>query len=97
MYKVDISTYSQQDTERIPCIWEYRSEAGNISYTVHRHIYNPNTWFLKCRGYCDMVDLDTNNFAEAEKRAASYMKELAQRKIQEFTLLIEDIEKEYKL
>lgn len=44
-----------------------------------------------------MVDLHTDDFAEAEKKAASYMRKLAKRKIQEFVTLIEDIEKSFEI
>lgn len=97
MQKIDRTTYSQRDTERIPRILEYKPEAGGVSYKVHRHLDNPDTWFLTCRGFCDMVDLHTDDFVEAEKKAASYMRKLAKRKIQEFATLIEDIEKSFEI
>ena len=97
MQKIDKTTYRHSDTERIPEVLEYKSAASRISYTVHRHIYEPDTWFLSSKEFCDMVDLNTDDLAEAEKKAADHIIKLAKKKIQELTAFVEDIKKSFEV
>lgn len=64
----DITTYSQNDTERKSRVIEIVS--GGIKFKVHRHIYYPDTWLLSCRRMgIEHENLKTNDLPEALEKA----------------------------
>lgn len=64
----DATSYSKNDSERIPRVWETMAGASKI--TVHRHIFYKDTWLITCRNLgIEHRDLKTDDLKEAKTRA----------------------------
>ncbi len=66
----DISSYSQNDKERIPTIWELR--IGHLRVVVHRHRWEePDKWFMSVHGDIDIdkLPLHQKDLEKAQKEA----------------------------
>lgn len=70
----DITTYSQQDREKIPRVLDVRIDGLEFSYRVHRNIYYPGTWFVTCdRLRIAQEDLKTDSLDEAIHASKVFM------------------------
>ena len=45
----DNTTYKQGENTKIPRIYLCEFENYKMSYSVHRHIYFPDTWLVSCK------------------------------------------------
>lgn len=74
MYK-DITTHSRQNTDRSPRILE--NEANGVKFTIHKHIYYGDKWFLTCGELgVEMKSLYTDDMEEAKEKAIVEMIQL---------------------
>lgn len=69
----------------------FLSEAG-IIYTVHRHIFYPDTWVLSCEDYFDKEDLNTDDINEAVNRATEKMLRKFRATITKLSVAVDEIE-----
>jgi hypothetical protein len=83
----DETTYSRDDKDRNPSIWNLY--AGNLKITVHRHIhYAPDIWLLSCSDFYDKYELPDKDVEKAKKRAISLVSEKVE-KMYEIILTLE--------
>ena len=69
----DISSYSRNDKERIPSVWQI--DIGGLSLCVHRHIHYPkDSWLFSCDLLFDKYELDSKNIDEAKDEAINLVK-----------------------
>ena len=89
MYK-DITTHSKGDIDRTPRILE--NETNGIKFTVHKHIYGGDEWFLTCRELgVEMHRLNTEDMKEAKEKAIIEMIRLLGIEISRFEKAIAEI------
>lgn len=88
----DVTSYSQTDKERIPKIVRFVTESGVI-FTIHRHMYYPETWLISSVGICDNVDLKTDDFEEAKVRGIIHIKAILDKKIMKYQSAVEELDK----
>ena len=88
----DVTIYSQLDKERIPKIVRFTTESGVI-FTIHRHVYYPETWLISSTGICDNVDLKTDDFEEAKVRGITHIKAILDKKIMRYQSAVEELDK----
>ena len=88
----DVTIYSRADKERIPKIVRFTTESGVI-FTIHKHMYYPDTWLVSSTGICDNVDLNTDNFEEAKVRGIIQIKAILDKKIMKYQSAIEELDK----
>ena len=74
---LDITIYSQSETEREPSVWEVSHDGLQIVVT-NGHLHDPGKWFVSCRevGF-DARSLSLKNTAsaeEAQKTAVAFVK-----------------------
>jgi hypothetical protein len=64
----DVTSYSQNDTHRIPASWELK--VGSLSIIVTRYIhYNPDDWLLHCGEVFDRKLLKSKDIEAAKQEA----------------------------
>ena len=88
----DITIYSRADKERVPKIIRFTTESGVI-FTIHKHMYYPETWLISSTGICDNVDLKTNDFEEAKVRGINHIKNILDKKRMKYQSAIEELNK----
>ena len=88
----DVTIYSQSDKEHIPKIIRFTTES-DVVFTIHRHIYYPETWLISSTGICDNVDLKTNDFEEAKVRGINHIKAILDKKIMKYQSAVEELDK----
>lgn len=88
----DVTIYSQLDKERIPKIVRFTTESGVI-FTIHRHMYYPETWLISSVGICDNVDLKTDDFEDAKIKGMLYIKAILDRKRMKYKSAVEELDK----
>lgn len=88
----DITTYSKSDKKRIPKVVRFTTES-DVVFTIHRHVYYPETWLISSVGICDNVDLKTNDFEEAKVRGITHIKAILDRKRMKCQSAIEELNK----
>lgn len=88
----DITTYSKSDKKRIPKVVRFTTESGVI-FTIHRHMYYPETWLISSVGICDNIDLKTDDFEEAKVRGITHIKAILNRKRMKYQSAIEELDK----
>ena len=88
----DVTIYSRADKERIPKIVRFTTESGVI-FTIHKHVYYPDTWLISSVGICDNVDLRTDDFEEAKVRGIIQIKAILDKKIMKYQSAIEELDK----
>lgn len=89
---LDVTSYSQTDKERIPKILRFVTESGVI-FTIHRHLYYPDTWLISSLGICENVDLGTDDFEEAKVKGMLYIKSILDRKRMKYQSAVEELDK----
>ncbi len=76
----DVTSYSRDDKEWIPRIWELRLNECKV--VVHRHIHHPGTWLLTCRElHIERSDLLTDDQNEAFNKVADIIPKKIQQNI----------------
>ena len=88
----DVTIYSKSDKERIPKIVRFTTESGVI-FTIHKHMYYPETWLISSTGICDNVDLKTDDFEEAKVRGINHIKTILDKRIMKYQSAIEELDK----
>lgn len=88
----DVTIYSHSDKERIPKIVRFTTESGVI-FTIHRHIYYPETWLISSAGICDNVDLKTDDFEEAKVRGITHIKAILDKKRMKYQSAVEELDR----
>ena len=86
----DITSYAQNDKERIPK--SIRTEINNIDITIHRHVnYNEELFItsnsLHMRGW----SLKTNDYEEAKNNALTFVKQYLENIIDMYVGVISEI------
>lgn len=84
----DATSYSRNDSERIPTVWEL--ELGEYTIMVHRHIYYKDTWLLTCREMgVDKINLNTDAIEKAQTIAIKSIISLVEVKIAKMKKVID--------
>jgi len=81
----DISTYTKNDEERIPSIWELR--VGKVRLLVHRHLhYEEDQWLMSVHGDVSVTNspLLKKDVDEAKREAIQAMFTSLDRMAREF-------------
>ncbi|MCD8008692.1 MAG: hypothetical protein LUF68_07140 [Clostridiales bacterium] len=77
----DKTTYSRQETEKVPRILEFKDGATGRSFRIHRNIHYSDTWLLTCQDYVNMYDLKTDDIFEAVQRAKEKIRQVFEAQI----------------
>ena len=72
---IDVSTFSKNDTERLPSV--FSAKAGLYKVALHRHIhYAKDDWLLSCYGAFENKVLKSKDIGDAKSEAEIIVRKL---------------------
>lgn len=84
----DQTSYSRDDRERTPSVWQLQLTRDIRITVVRKHIHNPDSWVMHCNPWFDTHSLDLTPIPENRDEAMARALSKVRTKIEELSTIM---------